>query len=895
MRGGGRAASSEWALRFLPEGPAWDLPFLRRFATGLASLPCGNAALLERIGESDPVVVPSSPAVSAVLGRAAAGLPGRLEFAVRPARCSGAKGRVGGFAILHPAVQPEFEDEGHRPGSLAFDRGDAGRPSRHLDQIEPAEPDLRDDQAFLGAPPPAVQSFWWATGGPSLAVRIRLAEFGERANSGSSLDVLAGAISQVLATDAGPVLLTRRSGNRIQWARWRRGRVAGLWVGRPFLVRPETAALAIRPKRLPAPFGEEALARHVVVLGASGSGKSTFVADLARTRIAAGQPTVIFDVHGDLGPRIAAGLPERARDSLVAVDVGRPEPEIPGVALFPESGTSERERTCAHIVASFRHLSSEGSEVYWGSRLEQLFDVFVRLVEEAGGGLPDLFDLLTDPARRDAARWATRRPPLARFLDELPALLRRHPDYLQPAAARVQKLLLQPKLLRLFEPTGTPIRIPELLTTSRSILWRVPAAELGPAGSRFATTLLASRTYLALAAQGASRAGVRVLLVFDEAQAIAPSLLAEILSEGRKFGVAAVVATQYADRLAPEALRASEGAAGTHLVFSVPRSGAMAAGRWLGLERAHAERLLPSLPIGVAVVDAALAGGAARLVRTDAPHPPESRAWEDCVARTLGEFGPSEGEGPGSAARDLDERVLLELFAMEGPGGVDCADPALVAARIHASGACSMVEALGRIRALETIGWVVRDGAKLVLSRAGARRLGIGSASGAPKESEEHRALLIEGFRVFARRGERLEFVRQGRFDARLPDGLVRQLPEDLARLPPAELAEKVARRGRTWLWTAFAGRDVHVEAEVTGAEKAYRIRHGLEKARDRKAAVIFLVSTARRAAKVRSVIHTLDAGVTEAQVWTLPRGADPNRHLDERHGAPTGRAGGPS
>ena len=61
-----------------------------------------------------------------------------------------------------------------------------------------------------------------------------------------------------------------------------------------------------------------------------------------------------------------------------------------------------------------------------------------------------------------------------------------------------------------------------------------------------------------------------IAFVLDEASAISPRLLADLLSEGRKFGVGALVATQYPGRLAPDARAAAEGAAGTHVVFRVP-------------------------------------------------------------------------------------------------------------------------------------------------------------------------------------------------------------------------------------------------------------------------------------------------------------------------------------
>ncbi|MCI4328557.1 MAG: hypothetical protein L3J86_03125, partial [Thermoplasmata archaeon] len=171
----------------------------------------------------------------------------------------------------------------------------------------------------------------------------------------------------------------------------------------------------------------------------------------------------MFDLQGDLGPLIAARLTPTGRARLVAVDAsGLPE-RIAGVRLLQAETPHEREREAAHLVAALKRLTGDSGDVYWGYRLERTFDSFVRLVQEEGGGLGDLYELLTDPRRRDAARLATRLPAVAAFLDELPALLRRNAEYLAPAAGRVAKVALSPVALRLLDPVGPGLPVLALL------------------------------------------------------------------------------------------------------------------------------------------------------------------------------------------------------------------------------------------------------------------------------------------------------------------------------------------------------------------------------------------------------------------------------------------------
>jgi hypothetical protein len=156
------------------------------------------------------------------------------------------------------------------------------------------------------------------------------------------------------------------------------------------------------------------------------------------------------------------------------------------------------------------------------------------------------------------------------------------------------------------------------------------------------------------------------------------------------------------------------------------------------------------------------------------------------------------------------------------------------------------------------------------LTAAGERLLGIGVSTGAVRESAEHRALLNRAVRLFARRGLFLEIVTQGRFDTTLPDGRIRILKSGEPHASPRDLAEAVHRMEGSWAWHFFGGQDVHVEAEVSGALRPNRIRHGLRKAGKHHAFALFLVSDDRRGNRVRTVLRSAGVFPHRAQVWVL-------------------------
>ncbi|MCI4372353.1 MAG: hypothetical protein L3K02_01720 [Thermoplasmata archaeon] len=606
---------------------------------------------------------------------------------------------------------------------------------------------------------------------------------------------------------------------------------------------------------------------HTVVFGASGTGKTTHLADRAVRAIAGGRTAVVLDLHGDLAPAVLASLPPTRREWVVAVDAGvRP---VAGIAGLVSAGPSV-DRAAAHFVAAVKRLSPDGADLAWGFRLERIFDTFSRLVLESGGTLLDLYALLTDARRREAALLETHRPATARFLEELGPIVRRNPEFLWSAATRLSKVVLVPELAELLAPPDGGLEVERLVGEGRSVLIRLPVATLGPEAAGFAATLVLGRLYLGLVGRAShDSARMPVLLVLDEVQGFPPRLVSEILSDSRKFGLEAIVATQYPDRLSPELRAAAAGAAATFIAFRTPSASAAQVGSWLGIPAAAGPELLASLPTGVAVVLDPHSGSPRWLPAAVPTCEPGGRSWADGVARTRAEFGVlSTGPSTGPEEESV-ERVLLAVLAAEERGS-PLAPASVVPAAARLAGAPVDAAELERAWArLERGPECATAPGAVRLTSAGEQRVGLGTSTGAVSESAEHRALLLRAFRVFARKGHAIEILRQGRFDTTLPDALFRQLGST-PRTVPADVARTLDSVRGGWAWRCFSGRDVHLEAEVSGALRPERIRRGWSKAKARGAFALFLVGDARRARRIRATLLDLGLGPDQAQVWTL-------------------------
>ncbi|MFY9717970.1 MAG: hypothetical protein WAK40_08610, partial [Thermoplasmata archaeon] len=452
-------------------------------------------------------------------------------------------------------------------------------------------------------------------------------------------------------------------GSRRDWERFgTRSIPRRAWVR----LGPERADAVPEPRWAPGRPLEPTRSGHAVVLGASGAGKTCFLAEQAARAIARGEPVVVIDIHGDLAPAIVARLDRADRARVAGLDLSdRP---VPGISAIAPGASPER--AAAHLVAALKRLTPDGGEVYWGFRLERIFDAFVRLVQESGGSLLDLHALLTDPDLRDAARLATREPDLARFLEELGPAIRRNPDFLWSASSRVAKVVSIRSLAELLAPPDGGLPVEEMLAEGRSVLLRIPFALLGPEAAAFAGTLVLARIYLGLAARSSEGASLPpTTVVLDEVQGLSPRLVSEMLAEGRKFGFRLVVATQYPDRLAPELRSAVTGVVREFVAFRVPRPGAVVAGGWLGLAPGDAERWLVDLPPGHGFARGPDDPSIRPVVPAALPGDDDRPGWIETVRATRTEFGTASSSGDGPRGDDpVSEQLLLAVLGAEEEG-----------------------------------------------------------------------------------------------------------------------------------------------------------------------------------------------------------------------------------
>ncbi|GAA5141805.1 hypothetical protein GCM10023320_81320 [Pseudonocardia adelaidensis] len=313
---------------------------------------------------------------------------------------------------------------------------------------------------------------------------------------------------------------------------------------------------------------------HLHVIGPTGSGKSSLLAQLVLDDAHAGRGVLVIDPKGDLINDITHHLPAEAwRAGRVVVldpDANRPPPCLNPLASHPAAEAALRTRWAGdplveNIVSVFARLWA----ATWGPRTEDLLRVAL-LTLRASPETPTLAQvpaLLTDPTARYRASRHLRDPLLRGFWHTYNQLSDpARTTITAPLLNKLRAVLLRPfahHLLAGDQPGGrsdgrSTVSLTHVLDRGGILLARLPKGRLGDDTTRLIGSLILAQAWQATTARAHQPAFTRAdaSLVLDECQNFLnlPYTIEEMLAEARGFHVSITLANQHLAQL-PRPLR----------------------------------------------------------------------------------------------------------------------------------------------------------------------------------------------------------------------------------------------------------------------------------------------------------------------------------------------------
>jgi len=319
---------------------------------------------------------------------------------------------------------------------------------------------------------------------------------------------------------------------------------------------------------------------HAALLGRTQSGKSTLALNLV-LEILAKQPdatvivveptgTLVSGIVSRLSPEIAAETVEVDPAHATFADGETKMVSVPLNLLQPPDATildaSNQERWSEALAGDLlTAIRSAWGEESIGGRAELVLRALVQgLWRVPGSNLVDAYHLLSNKAALQRFIRSAPPGPLRDFLERhLPRL-----DYqfTMSSLDKVGKIATNPLLrVALCQRSGS-VSFDRLLQ-HRLLLLNLSKSALGAEGANFLGAVYLSQLWAAIQRSGGP--DHPVYLVLDEVHNYAIPALADMLSEGAKFGLHVVAATQFLHRVPPRVRAALLGNVDAWMLFSL--------------------------------------------------------------------------------------------------------------------------------------------------------------------------------------------------------------------------------------------------------------------------------------------------------------------------------------
>jgi len=290
----------------------------------------------------------------------------------------------------------------------------------------------------------------------------------------------------------------------------------------------------------PVTLSAEQRSKHVHVVGASGTGKSTFLLNLIIQDIRRGDGVAVLDPHGDLIDAVLDRIPEERAEDVIIFDPGDEEYPV-GFNILTARTELEKTLLSSDLVSVFRRLSTS-----WGDQMNAvLANAVLAFVESSRGGpLLDLRRFLVEPPFRKEFLTTVQDPQVVYYWQKEFPLLAGRPH--GPVLTRLNQFLRPRAIRHIVAQRANRLDFTNIMDGSKIFLARLSHGAVGEENAWLLGTLLVSKFHqVALGRQRmAEKQRRHFWLHLDEFQHFATPSMAEILSGARKYRLGLVLAHQ---------------------------------------------------------------------------------------------------------------------------------------------------------------------------------------------------------------------------------------------------------------------------------------------------------------------------------------------------------------
>ncbi len=309
--------------------------------------------------------------------------------------------------------------------------------------------------------------------------------------------------------------------------------------------------------------------KHIYVIGKTGTGKSTLVANMAISDMRNGKGLCIIDPHGDLCEILLNYVPSYRINDVVYLDPADPDYAF-SLNPLEIQNPEQKELVVSGIVSIFHKLFANT----WGPRLEYILrNSLLSVIDLPDATLLMVPAILTDDAFRHKALEYLPDPVLKSFwlneFEKMPPKLKS--EAMSPILNKVGQFISSPKMRNIVKNPKSTIDLEKIINEGKILLLNLSQGRLGEDNAALLGAMVITKMQLAAMNRVNLQESERrdFYLYVDEFQNFATTSFIKILSEARKYRLNLILANQYIAQIPEDVRAAIFGNAGTMLSFLI--------------------------------------------------------------------------------------------------------------------------------------------------------------------------------------------------------------------------------------------------------------------------------------------------------------------------------------
>lgn len=307
--------------------------------------------------------------------------------------------------------------------------------------------------------------------------------------------------------------------------------------------------------------------KHVYIMGKTGAGKSTLIANMAIDDIRKGRGIGIIDPHGDLCETILDYIPKRRLNDVVYLEPFDTERPF-SLNVLEIKNKQHKDLIASGIVSIFSKIYADS----WGPRLEYILrNTIFSLLEIPNATLIDALRILSEKEYRNKVVPQITDPVIRNFweneFDKMTDKLR--VEAISPIQNKVGQFVSSKMIRNIIGSPRSTIDLEEIMNGGKILLLNLSQGKLGEDNAALLGAMIITQIQLSAMNRAFMKEEDRkdFFLYVDEFQNFATSSFIKILSEARKYRLAITLANQYIDQLDVTIQKSIFGNAGTLVSF----------------------------------------------------------------------------------------------------------------------------------------------------------------------------------------------------------------------------------------------------------------------------------------------------------------------------------------